>query len=158
MNRWSAIILLLLCSPAALSVTTCRFGTWIPGFGFGPYDVVSAAPTDSQLRVDVDCTRDGGPQTVTVTLGISQGQHGTSIANRRMRNAAGDYMAYGLYLDAGRSANWGITNGVDTGTVSLSVRNNASAPATFFVFGRIPPLQNVSPGTYTDTIQLVVNP
>ena len=157
MNRPLAIVLLLL-SQAAWADTACRFATGIPGLGFGTYDVVSALATDSQLRVDVQCTRNGGPQNVTISLGIGQGLHGTSIANRRMRNGSGDYMAYGLYLDAGRSANWGVTDGVDTASLRLSIPNNATSTGTFFIFGRIPALQNVSPGTYSDSIQLVLSP
>lgn len=157
MSRFWPFLLLAFCG-AAWAATSCRFATGIPGVAFGTYDVVSALPTDTQLRVDVQCTRDGGPPNVTVSLGISQGLHGTSTTDRRMRNAAGDVMSYGLFLDSARSAVWGTTHGVDTGSLTLTIPNRTTASGSFLVFGRIPPRQNVSPGSYSDSLQLVVSP
>lgn len=158
-KRWFVAMLLGMVAGGALAVTTCRFSTGIPGMGFGTYDLLSTLPNDTQLRVDVECTRNGGSKNVTVNLGISQGTYGTSVANRRMRNASGDFLNYGLFLDSARSAVWGITNGVDTGALSLVIPNNNTVAGSLLVFGRMPAgQQDVSAGSYSDSIQMLLTP
>jgi spore coat protein U-like protein len=152
-------LLALVLAQSAWGAAVCRFSSSIPDMGFGSYDLLTTTPTDTQLDVLVQCDRKGGPQNVTLDLGINQGSYGTSVANRRLGLAGGtDVLNYGLFRDAGRSANWGFTSGVDTGTLTLSVPNNGSATGVFRIFGRIPARQNVSPGSYSDRIQLTLNP
>lgn len=158
MTRVLAVFAVVLAQ-SAWGATACRFSSSVPDMGFGSYDLLATAPTDTQLDVLIQCDRTGGPQNVTVDLGINQGTYGTSVANRRLGLAGGtDVLDYGLFRDAGRSANWGFTNGVDTGSLTLSVWNNGSATGTFRIFGRIPAGQNVSPGSYSDRIQLTLSP
>lgn len=130
------------------------------GLSFGLYDVLSPAPTDSLMTVTVACDRNGGPQHISVTLGISPGGQGGSVSARRMAHlgGGGDLLAYGLFRDVGRSSTWGYSNGVDTVSQSLSVPNRGSASTTFAIYGRIPPQQNVAAGNYADTVQLTVSP
>lgn len=155
----TAFAFVLVLAQPAWGATACRFSSSIPDMGFGNYDLLATTPTDTQLDVLVQCDRNGGPQSVTVDLGINQGTYGTSVASRRLAMAGGpDTLDYGLFRDAGRSAVWGVTSGIDTGTLTLVMPNNGSATATFRVFGRIPAGQNVSPGSYSDRLQFILNP
>lgn len=150
---------MLVAAQSAWPATVCRFSSSIPDMGFGAYDLLSPTPTDTQLDVSVQCDRTGGPQNVTIELGIGPGANGTSVANRRLGLSGGsDFLNYGLFRDSGRSANWGVTHGVDTGSITLAIPNNGSQAGTFRVFGRIPARQNVSAGTYTDRIQMILSP
>jgi spore coat protein U-like protein len=71
---------------------------------------------------------------------------------------AGGYMNYGLFRDVGRSAVWGFSPGVDTMGQTLSIPNRGSATATFNIYGRIPALQDVPVGSYTDSVTVTVSP
>lgn len=156
-NRSTAFLCLLLLAPGCLAATTCRFVTG-GGVAFGPYDTLSASPVDTTLDLSISCNRNGGPQSISVTVSLGLGSNGTSINARRMAGASGDFVAYGLYRDVSRSSVWGFTPGVDTVSRTIAVPNNGSASVTFNVFGRIPALQNVSAGSYGDSVQVTLTP
>lgn len=149
---------LLAFGPAAGAQTVC---TLLGGasLAFAPYDTLAAGPSDSLASVQVRCSRSGGPQNVTVSLAVGGGTNGT-VSNRRMARTTvpADFLDYGLFRDSGRSANWGTTDGVDTGTVRLSISNNSSATATFTIYARLRALQNVYAGSYSDTVTLTLSP
>jgi spore coat protein U-like protein len=147
----------MLGTQACLAATTCSFVSG-GGVAFGPYDTLSAAPTDSALDLRVSCSRSGGPQNVSVTVSLGIGSYGTSVSNRRMAGGGGDFLSYGLFRDVSRSGAWGFTPGIDTVSQTISVPNKGSATATFTVYGRIPSQQDVSQGGYSDTIQVTLSP
>ena len=157
MNR--TILLLALClapvaAVAAPAGTDCRLVSG-GSLGFGPYDVFAVAPNDSLVNVAVSCgTRSGGPQRLTLLMGVDQGMNGTSVTARRLLHTggSGDTLGYGLYRDVGRTSVWGTTENVNTVSTLVNVPNNGSATATFTIFGRLPAGQDVSPGTYSDTV------
>jgi spore coat protein U-like protein len=70
----------------------------------------------------------------------------------------GEFLAYGLYTDAGRSKVWGFSNGVNTMSQSLSVPNKSSRSTTFIIYGRVPALQDAAVGSYSDLVQVTVTP
>ena len=148
-----------LLASGAEAVTTCRILSG-GGLNFGNYDTLAAAPNDSLATVLVQCTREGGPQNVTVTLQLNQGIHGASVQARRMANnaPAGGYLNYGLYRDVGRSMVWGFNTGVDTEVRSLSIPNKDSRQATFTIYGRIPAQQDSPVGSYSDRVTATVTP
>lgn len=159
LNRAAAAACLLFAVQAAWGATTCR----ILGGGnvnFGPYDTLSSVPTDTAGVMQVRCNRVGGPRSVTLTVTLSTGTNGTAVNNRRMRQVGGtgDLLDYGLFRDVGRSSVWGFTPGVDAVSQVLVVPNFGSALATFTIYARIPALQNVSPGTYADSVQITLTP
>lgn len=156
-NRAVAFLCLLLGTHACLAATTCRFVTG-GGVAFGPYDTLSASAVDTTLDLSVSCSRSGGPQNISVTVSLGLGTNGISINARRMAGGSGDYLAYGLFRDVSRSSTWGFTPGVDTVSRTLSLPNNGSASVTFSVFGRIPALQDVSAGSYGDSVQVTLTP
>lgn len=84
---------------------------------------------------------------VAFTVSLSTGSSGT-YSQRRMTSGTA-FLGYNLYVSALRTIVWG--DGITTGTVS-TVDNNVDLP----VYGRIPGLQNVPPGAYSDTIIVTV--
>jgi spore coat protein U-like protein len=158
-NKRILVLGLLLAGSSAHAITTCRLVSG-GGLAFGAYDTITATPTDSALTVIVRCDRRGGPQNVAVSLEIGAGVNGTTTSARRMLHGGGSgtYLAYGLFRDVGRSANWGTMPGVDTMTQVISVPNNGSASGTFTIYGRIPALQNPRAGSYADSVQITLTP
>lgn len=157
MNKAACLLALAALACPAQAAMVCRIVTG-GGLDFGGYEVFAATPRDSLMNLTVTCDRNGGAGDVTVSLRLGTGNHASSVTSRRMmRNAAPiDYLAYGLYRDVGRSNVWGITDGVDTMVRTLSVPNKASRSATFVIYGRVPAQQDVSAGSYADTIQATI--
>lgn len=100
---------------------------------------------DATGQVSVSCT----PGTA-YTVGLSNGQTGTSPTARRMTLGA-QGVTYGLFRDATRSQPWG--NIIGTNTVAGS---GAGAAQNITVYGRVPPQMTPSAGVYTDTVVVTV--
>jgi spore coat protein U-like protein len=156
------VLLALAMATAACTAgaqTTCRMIS-TPGIDFGSYDTLSPVPTDSLTTIRVSCEGDGGPQNVALTMALGPGVNGTSVHGRRMRQLGGrlDFLDYGLYREVTRSSAWGQTNSVDTVTQTVSIPNRASQSTLFTIYGRIRPLQDVSAGTYGDSVSITLTP
>jgi spore coat protein U-like protein len=152
MNRWigPAVVGLLLCAapgPASAAIN-CSIST--VGMAFGSYNVFSGSALSSTGSVTIQCTGVGaGVDPVTVSLNPGTGG---SFQPRKMFKGI-ETLSYNLYLDAGGNIIWGDGTG---GTQQFaSVSNNRAVTLT--IFGRIPPGQDVSVGTYTDTIVATIN-
>lgn len=156
MNRVLAIFLLAV-SQAGMGATTCQFVTG-GGVMFGPYNALSPTPADTALDLQVSCRRKGGQASVAVTVSLSSGANGTSATSRRMAGPTGDFLSYGLFSDPSRSVSWGFSPGVNTVSQTISIPNNSSASTTFRVYARIPARQDVSAGTYGDTVTVTLTP
>ena len=155
-SRVIALFLALAPSLAGAAIT-CTFSS-TPGMGFGAYDDSSAVATDSTTSVVVQCFRVAGPADVTVTLQIGPSATSGTISPRQMGSGA-NRLSYNLYRDSGRSQVWGQTSGVDTVTTTITnVPNNGSKTGTFVIYGRIPALQSVAAGAYSDSVQITVLP
>ena len=150
---WMA--LLLLCG-AASADTTCSLSTG--SVVFGSYDVFSPGSLDTSATLVTTCSRSGGPQNVTVEIGIGPGVNGGNTANRKMKTMGGDLLGYNLFKDAGKTSVWGQVSGLDTFRQTLSVPNKSSAQLTATIFGRIPAGQDVSTGVYSDSVVITVMP
>ena len=86
----------------------------------------------------------------TFTISLDNGQHYAS-STRSMVNAGNPavLLAYTLYQNVARTVPW-TTSSPLTGTAN-------GAPATFPIYGRIPPGQTgITAGTYNDTVQVVI--
>lgn len=114
---------------------------------FGSYDPVGAnrtAPLDGIGSLIITCTTG-----TSATVGIDAGANG----NRRMNNGSGVYLTYELYKDGGRTQVWGNTGGALLNIVAAPTVQ----PRTFTVYGRVPPTQDVAPGSYNDQVVATVN-
>lgn len=127
--------------------------------GFGGYDVFDATDRDSDATVIVNCSRAGGAQNVSISIAIGPGGNGGSTASRKMKLSSGsDLLGYVLFRDSNRTQRWGDVSGVDAFTQTLSVPNNSSAQLSTKIYGRIPAGQDVSKGSYSDTVFVTVTP
>jgi spore coat protein U-like protein len=120
------------------------------GVNFGNYDVFATAADDSTGTITYRCA--AGDNHITITL--SRGSSGT-FSPRRMTKAGGEQLAYNVFTDATRTTIWGDGTG---GTSLYSVNNPPNNQDTVLtVYGRIPASQDVSVGSYSDTLVATIN-
>ena len=112
----------------------------VRGVNFGSYDVFSNTPLASTGNIDVNC-----PSGVGYSMALTAGG-GTHT--QRVMNSGAHRLNYNLYTAANRVIVWGdATSGsltVDGTGIGVSVNHG--------VYGRIPALQNVHAGRYSDII------
>jgi spore coat protein U-like protein len=136
-----ALVLPLAAAPAgAARADVCAVSISAPTFG--DYDTTSRNATDAVGQVRISCVSGA-------SIAISSGGAGTFFP--RAMTSGGATLAYNLFTDAARTRIWGEWG---TGTEVLFVPQgpNRSVP----IFGRIPPLQDVPSGLYTDTLVATV--
>jgi spore coat protein U-like protein len=116
---------------------------------FGTYEPVvtnKTVPLDSSTTINVYCTK-GTAGSVALDNGVN-----FSGGNRRMKSAAGAFMTYEIYKDAGYSTVWN-TVGVNSAT---STNKTIPLGGGFIAYGRIPAGQDLAAGGYSDTLQAIV--
>ena len=123
---------------------------------FGNYDTFASAPLDAVGTITVNCS--GSVRRATVTLSVSS-TSGTFNPRRMKRSGGIDLLGYNVYTDATRTAIFGD----GTGGTSLVRPRRPSGPhvswgASISMYGRIPPGQDVSVGSYSDTLTATVTP
>lgn len=129
-------------SACTVSGTTLNFGSSID-------PLAAATPLDATSSLSVQCTNTT-PYTVALNAGVNAG--GASNFGGRAMKSGSNTLAYQLYLDAGRSSVWG--DGTGSSTVSGTGTGSAQ---TLTIYGRLPSLANVVPGSYTDTVTVTVS-
>jgi spore coat protein U-like protein len=131
---------------------TCTIQTTPATFGhYNPITTHAAAPLDVNSSVTITCSKG-----MATTIGLDRGQHadhaqGTTRAMKHVSQA--EYLSYEFYQDPVRTTLWG-TAGENLVVPPIAPDTN---PRTFFIFGRIPPAQDVSAGEYHDTVIAIVN-
>jgi len=119
---------------------------------FTNYDVFSPSPANSTGTINVSCNNPAS-KPIPVTIAISSGAAG-SFNPRQMKAAAGaERLNYYLFTDPSRTVIWGDGTG-GTSIVTNLVTKQATWIAT--VFGTVPPRQNLSAGSYSDTLTVTV--
>ena len=115
---------------------------------FGNYDPLSVTDLDQTATISVTCSSGA-----TYDIQLSAGLSGNVAARTMDDDATGtNLLNYSLFIDSGRTNNWGVTNGTDTyqGT-------GTGAAQVVTVYGRIPAGQTTPPvGTYADTITATI--
>jgi spore coat protein U-like protein len=140
-----AALALTLAPAAARATTSCSF-TSVVGVAFGSYDVFGTSPVDSAGSLTFVCYGVGATDTIVIEL--SRGS-ATSFSPRQLVFAT-SALSYNLYLDAARTSVWGDGT---SGTSRYGPTSPVSgSPVTVSIFGRVPAGQNVSVGSYGDTI------
>jgi spore coat protein U-like protein len=117
---------------------------------FGAYDPVAAnatAPLDGIGTVTVTCTKGAAAK---VGLGVGSNAQGTT---RRMGGGTTSYLTYELYRDSSHTTVWGDTVDNALDVPAAPSRN----PQSFTVYGRVVAAQDVTVGSYTDTVVATVN-
>jgi len=118
------------------------------GVNFGAYDVFSASPNDSTGSVTYSCTSIKPSDRIMIDL--SRGSAPT-FSPRQMKKS-GEILGYNLYLDAAHTQIWGDNTG---GTTRVNIKPDPTATIT--IYGRIPAGNDVSAGSYTDTVIATIN-
>lgn len=145
---WMAAAILTAHTLDATAMTRCMIVDG-PQISFGRYDVFSPAPLDAAGSFSYECHGGTGDSLVLIELSMGGG---SGDGMREMSNGA-KRLAYDLYLDAARTIRWGNgTNGSSSyGPIRPSLGTN-----TLWIYGRIPARQNVSTGTYSDTLTMTI--
>ena len=135
--RLSLLIGLALATAPAGVRAACSINS-ISGASFGNYNPYSAAALTTTINGSFSCTTNA---TVTVSTGSSG-----VYATRTLRSGV-NVLNYNLYFDAGYTL---VVGDGQPGTATYAVGPGNNQPIV--VFGRIPALQDVAFGSYTDTI------
>jgi spore coat protein U-like protein len=143
------MLFLLFWSPAHAA---CRVTA--TGLNFGAYDVFSVGSLDTTGSVTVTCDRSTRTD-ITISIGASPTSGGFNP--RQMPRTSGtDRLNYNLYTSSSMSTVWG-NGSAGTSTVLLT-RVRRRRPATATIYGRIPAGQNVSVGSYAETLTVTITP
>ncbi len=148
MGRIAVLAAVILCAVAwEAGAETCTVGT--TSLQFGIYDVFDSSPTDSTATIAINCQ--GNSRDVRVS--ISRGSAPT-FGSRRMWKGS-ERLFFNLYRDAARTAVWGDGTGGSQVEIIDHIRNNETYPVT--VYGRVPAGQDVSAGSYTDSVTVTID-
>ena len=112
----------------------------VTGMNFGSYDVFSNSALDTTGNIDVNC-----PSGVGYSMALTAGG-GTHT--QRVMNSGAHRLNYNLYTAANRAVVWGDAT---SGTVTVN-GTGIGVNVNHAVYGRIPALQNVRAGSYSDII------
>jgi spore coat protein U-like protein len=147
-----AILLVCSSSRAYALLESCSVSA--TALTFGPYDPSSATARDSTGTVTVTCTTLVGVSASWDIL-LSTGSSG-SFTPRRL-HSSGNSMQYNLYIDAGRTQVWGDATGATAKVSDSRFVVVGTSQYSYTAYGRIPALQDLAPGTYTDAIMVTLN-
>ena len=122
----------------AVTATAMTFPTYTPD---------DATASAAQSTITVACTKNS-----LVSISLHKGTTDASTSARKMKNANGSTLDYGLYSDSSRTTNWDDTGGkVSFNGLGLGT------PVSKTVYGKIPVSQlDTEPGSYSDTITVTV--
>jgi spore coat protein U-like protein len=146
--RIAAVAAVLFASGAArLEAAQCSIST--TPVVFGTYNVFSSAPVDSTGTVSYQCN--GGAKNVLLTM--TRGQSVTYLP--RQLEKGSEKLTYNLFLDAARTTIWGDFSAGTGGYSNVDPPNKQDFNVT--VYGRIPAGQDISAGSYSDTVTVLMN-
>lgn len=157
-KRTQPLLLMLVAGLALSAASAARAGqvctVSATDMAFGNYDPFVGAPLDSTSTISVTCTRVGNRR-VRYEIQLDTGQSG-SYNPRAMTNGVSQ-LNYNLYRNAARTRIWGDGT---SGTVVRRRRYNlppgGMRTRNETVRGRVFAGQNVTIGSYLDTITVTV--
>jgi spore coat protein U-like protein len=121
----------------------------VTSVAFGNYNVFTTTPDDSTGTITYRCNSTA----FNISISISDGSSST-FGPRTLRKGT-EVLSYNLYRNAARTTIWGDGTGGTSVYTQANPPNNTNVNVT--VYGRIPALQDVSAGNYTDTVSAVIN-
>jgi spore coat protein U-like protein len=134
-------------SVTATVIANCSIDTTVVAMGnYDPAVANASTPLDGTGAVTITCTKGTSP-----TIGLDTGSH-ASGSTRRMTDGS-EFLTYELYQNMGRTTVWGNSGG-DLYSASAAPNNQARS---ITVFGRVAAGQDVSVGSYADTVVATVN-
>jgi spore coat protein U-like protein len=111
---------------------------------FGDYDVFVAVDLDGVGNIQVTCDNPSDNYIIGMNTGFG------SFAQRTMR-FGGHSLNYNVFTDAARSTIWG------DGSLSTATVSGIGLLSNITIYGRVPALQNVLIGNYTDNLLVTIN-
>lgn len=127
----------------------------VTGIAFGIYDPASPVPTTANGQVVMSCTHNpNGTENITVTISITAGNSGVH-ANRYMTNGTQN-LFYNVFTSTSYATIFGEAAGQTVTDTFQVKKNNPAVTRTYPVAGRIPAAQDVLPGIYSDTLQVII--
>lgn len=116
---------------------------------FGTYNAFDSADRQSSGTVTYSCNK------ATNNISISLGPGSSGTFGGRTMTKGGEKLGYNLFIDAARSGIWGD----GTSGTAIYTRNNPppNNNVSVTIFASIAAGQDVSAGTYTDTVSVVIN-
>lgn len=151
--RWGVLALVVLAGvlhsseASAQPSPSCSISA--TAVSFGTYNVFSGSAVDSTGTITYRCNSRAANITISLTRGSS-----SSYDPRQMSKGA-ERLNYNLFRNAARTTVWG------DGTSGTSMYTNANPPnnrnVNLTVYGRVPAGQDVSAGTFSDTVTAVIN-
>ena len=116
---------------------------------FGSYNVFDGSDVVSTGSVTYRCNGSAH----NITIGLTQGASGTF--NPRRMEKGSEVLNYNLFRDASHTTIWGDGSG---GTSVYSIGNPPNnTNVNLIVYGRVAAEQDVSAGSFSDTVTAVVN-
>ena len=144
---FSLAVALLLLTPSE-SWAACTIS--VTGVAFGSYNVFSSAPSSSTGSVSYSCGFWEYLFRLPISISISAGQSGT-LSARKMRKGT-ETLTYNIFMEASASTVWGDGSG---GSDTFTTRATLDSP-TVTMYGMVPAGQDVSAGSYSDTVTVTV--
>jgi spore coat protein U-like protein len=137
----------LCASDASAQAPSCTISS--TSVVFGNYNVFNGTALDSTGTITYRCNSTAA----NITISLSKGQSATY--NPRRMNKGAEILTYNLYRNAARTTIWG------DGTGGSSVYSRGNPPnnsnVNVVIYGRVPALQDVSAGSYGDTVSATIN-
>jgi spore coat protein U-like protein len=122
---------------------------------FGNYDVFLSTPLDAVGTITINCDRSVRRATVTLTRGL----YGTFNPRRMKRSGGADLLDYNVYTDVTRTAIFGDgTGGSSPVSVNRPPGRRRPWSTNINMYSRIPSGQNVSVGSYSDSLTATITP
>jgi len=142
-----AASVVLSVSEAAAQQGACTIS--VTSVAFGSYDVFNASALDSSGTVTFNCNNQANHISISLGKGTS-----STFAPRTMTKGS-EALGYNLFLDAARTTIWGD----GTSGTSVYTRNNPpnSINLSVPIYGRVTAAQDVSAGSYSDTVLATIN-
>ena len=116
---------------------------------FGTYNVFTTTATTSTGSVTYRC----GSSDHNIRIDISTGSSGTYTPRTLKRST--EPLSYNLYIDSAFASVWGDGSGTTSEYQKGNPPNGTDVILT--IYGSIPALQDVSAGTYSDTVVATIN-
>ncbi|UUX97691.1 spore coat U domain-containing protein [Aquabacterium sp. J223] len=134
---------------SATVISACTVTGTNLSFGTALDPLSSPVPVDASATLSVVCTNTT-PYAVALSAGANAG--GPSTFGARAMKSGSQLLPYQLYTDAARSVVWG--DGTSGSSTQSGVGTGSNQSIT--VYGRLPSLSGVVPGTYTDTVTVTI--
>ena len=152
----AALAAVLLAGASAQAAIDCSVST--SGINFGAYDPVATSPDDVTGNLAVTCTRVIFVDVFHVPFTVSLQRGSSPSYNPRTLRSGTNVLNYNIYRDAARTQVWG--DGTNS-TLRLSDTSDfvwfqTTQTDNYSLYGRIPALQDVRTGNYSDTITLQI--